>query len=112
MPRADIEPLRSQPRQFGSVASDTTVWRTRYQLDAATVDALRGRASRGARRGLDHVGLTAGNERVVLDPGASLSEHRACPHRQPATDTSMASTIVHTPLFARTFAVHNSCPQQ
>ncbi len=69
---ADIERLRSQPRLFGAVASDSTVWRTLHQLDAATLDALRA-ATAEVRAGVwDRAGLIAAEEAVVLDIDASL----------------------------------------
>ena len=78
---ADVEYLRAQPGLFGSVPSDTTVGRMfRDQLDPATVTGL-WEAIAGVRAGVwDRHGLSASDERVVVDLDASLveihSEHK------------------------------------
>ena len=70
---ADIEHLRAQPRLFGAVASDSTVWRTMHQIDAAILDRMSeavGEVRAGVwQRGS---GSVAARGRVVLDIDASL----------------------------------------
>ena len=81
---ADIEHLRSQPRLFGPVPSDTTVWRTIDAIDSDTLDRLAA-AMAETRAGVwSRTTATAGP--VVLDIDASLveihSEHKegTAPH--------------------------------
>ena len=71
---ADIEHLRTQPRLFGPVPSDSTVYRTIRAIDTATLDGLA--VARAATRALvwDRASATTGNVPVVLDIDASLVE--------------------------------------
>ncbi len=71
---AHLEGLRAQPDLFGSVASDSTLYRTLRQLDPATVTAL-GDATAEVRATVwDRAGLLGGEAPVVLDIDASLIE--------------------------------------
>ena len=49
---ADIEHLRLQGDLFGSVPSDTTVFRTFHEITPADEERDRAGAGRGARRGV------------------------------------------------------------
>ena len=69
---ADIEHLRAQPRLFGEVASDTTVWRTMHQLDESTLGDMRAAAAEVRAGVWDRAGLANSEDRVVLDIDASL----------------------------------------
>lgn len=77
---ADIEHLRTQPALFGSVASDSTLYRTIRSLDGASRDAI-GEAMAAVRAKVwEATGLSGGDDPVVLDLDASLiqihSEHK------------------------------------
>jgi Transposase DDE domain group 1 len=71
---ADIEHLRSQPGLFGSVASDSTLYRTFRHVDAATLaglwDAIGGVRAAVWRRS----STTTGTATVVLDIDSSLHQ--------------------------------------
>jgi hypothetical protein len=69
---ADIEHLRSQQRLFGPVASDTTLWRTMHQLDAAALERF-AEVTAGVRAKVwAKAGLDVGEGSVVLDLDASI----------------------------------------
>ena len=71
---ADIEYLRSQPGLFGSVPSDTTVWRTFSRIDEATLGYL-GQSMAAVRAQVwSRSSATTGTAPVVLDIDASLVE--------------------------------------
>jgi hypothetical protein len=71
---ADIEHLRAQGSLFGSVPSDSTLYRTFRQLDADTLgglwEAMAAARAQVWRRG----GATTGTATVVLDIDASLHQ--------------------------------------
>lgn len=71
---ADIEHLRRQPDLFGSVPSDSTVFRTFRQIDATTragiAEALAGLRAKVWSRS----SVTTGSSPVILDIDASLVE--------------------------------------
>jgi Transposase DDE domain group 1 len=72
---ADIEHLRSQPDLFGSVPSDSTLYRTfRYEIDPATLEGLW--EAMGEVRAVvwRRSAATTGTATVVLDIDASLHE--------------------------------------
>lgn len=69
---ADIEHLRAQPRLFGEVASDSTVWRTMHELDESILDDMRAAVAGVRAEVWDRAGLSKGRGRVVLDIDASL----------------------------------------
>ncbi len=69
---ADIEHLRSQPRLFGPVPSDTTVWRTIDAIDPTTLDRLKVAMAETRTRVWARTSATAGP--VVLDIDASIVE--------------------------------------
>lgn len=71
---ADIEHLRAQPDLFGSVASDSTLYRTFRDLDADTLDRLRTAVAEARVRAWRRMGATTGTATVVLDVDASLHE--------------------------------------
>lgn len=69
---ADIERLRSQPMLFGSVPSDSTLWRTVRSIDEATLARL-GPAVAGVRAKVwRRTSATTGTAPVILDIDASL----------------------------------------
>ena len=71
---ADIEHLRLQPDLFGSVPSDSTVFRTFHQIDAATRSGI-AEAMAGMRAKVwSRSSVTTGSAPVVLDIDASLVE--------------------------------------
>lgn len=69
---SDIERLRAQPALFGSVPSDSTLYRTVRSIDAATLDGLRAAAAVVRSRVWSRSSATTGAEAVVLDLDASL----------------------------------------
>jgi len=70
----DIEHLRSQPSLFGSVPSDSTLYRTFRQFDADTLAGLWG-AMGEVRAGVwRRSSATTGTAEVVLDVDSSLHE--------------------------------------
>ncbi len=81
---ADIEHLRSQADLFGSVPSDSTLYRTFRHIDADDAGRAVGRDGRGARRGVAAVGGDdrhrhgrVGHRRVVAsDPLGEQAGHR------------------------------------
>jgi hypothetical protein len=77
---SDIGFLGSQPRLFGSVASDSTLYRTVRAITPTVLDDLRSQAGVVRRAMWQRMGATTGNQMVVLDIDASLveihSEHK------------------------------------
>ncbi|MGH3635740.1 MAG: IS1380 family transposase [Mycobacterium sp.] len=71
---ADIEKLRAQPVLFGEVPSDSTLYRTFFQLDAATVRGLWEAMAAARAQVWSRSAATVGNGRVVLDIDSSLHE--------------------------------------
>ncbi len=71
---ADIERLRSQAALFGSVPSDSTLYRTFRSIDSATLDGL-WEAMAEVRASVWHrAAATTGTATVVLDIDGSLHE--------------------------------------
>ena len=71
---SDIEKLRAQPVLFGEVPSDSTLYRTFFELDPATVAGL-WQAMAVARAVVwSRASATTGTRRVVLDIDSSLHE--------------------------------------
>lgn len=71
---ADIERLRAQPDLFGSVPSDSTLYRTFRQLDSSTLDGL-WEAMAEVRAGVwRRSAATTGADTVVLDIDSSLHQ--------------------------------------
>jgi hypothetical protein len=77
---SDIERLRAQPALFGSVASDTTLYRTMRAIDVTRLDVLRAAAAGVRAQVWRRSSATTGSDPVVLDVDASLveihSEHK------------------------------------
>ena len=72
---ADIEHLRSQPDLFGSVPSDSTLYRTfRTDIDPSTLDGLWEAMSEVRARVWRRSSATTGTAVVVLDIDSSLHE--------------------------------------
>jgi len=71
---SDIEGLRAQPALFGSVASDSTLYRTIRSIDATRLEGLRAAAARVRERVWQRSSRLAGADPVVLDVDASLVE--------------------------------------
>jgi Transposase DDE domain group 1 len=71
---ADIEDLRPEPRLFGWVPSDSTVWRAMHEPDAGVLAAVRSAVAGVRSRVWDNAGLVDSGERIVLDIDASLVE--------------------------------------
>jgi hypothetical protein len=70
----DIEHLRSQPDLFGSVPSDSTLYRTFRQIDAATLAGLCEAMGEVRARVWRRSSATTGKRTVVLDIDSSLHE--------------------------------------
>ncbi len=70
----DIEYLRSQPGLFGSVPSDSTVWRTFARIDETTLGYLRQAMGDVRSQVWSRSAATTGIAPVVLDIDASLVE--------------------------------------
>jgi hypothetical protein len=77
---ADIEHLRAQGDLFGSVPSDSTVFRTFHEITTAVRDNLAAGVATVRAGVWDRIGLSAGGDPVLLDIDASLvdihSEHK------------------------------------
>jgi hypothetical protein len=77
---ADIEHLRAQGDLFGSVPSDSTLYRSFREIEPATLERIGVAAATVRGRVWRHLGLTDGDEPVVLDLDSSLveihSEHK------------------------------------
>jgi len=71
---ADIEHLRFQPDMFGSVPSDSTVFRTFHQLDATTRSGIAEAMAEHRAKVWSRSSVTTGSAPVVLDIDASLVE--------------------------------------
>lgn len=71
---ADIEHLRSQPRLFGAVASDSTLYRTFRQIDADTLASLYEEMAKVRATVWRRAAATTGTAAVVLDIDATLVE--------------------------------------
>jgi hypothetical protein len=71
---SDIEKLRSQPALFGEVPSDSTLYRTFFQLDPATVGGLWEAVAKARSEVWARAAATTGEDPVVLDIDASLHE--------------------------------------
>lgn len=71
---SDIEKLRAQPGLFGAVPSDSTLYRTFFELDPSTVSGL-WQAMADARTTVwSRAAATSGTGAVVLDIDASLHQ--------------------------------------
>jgi len=77
---SDIEKLRAQPVLFGSVPSDSTLYRTFREIDAATLVGLGDAMAEVRAQVWRRAAVTAGTGTVVLDIDSSLhqihSEHK------------------------------------
>jgi hypothetical protein len=71
---SDIEKLRAQPALFGAVCSDSTLYRTFFQLDAATVAGLWQAMAVARAKVWRRAAATTGTAMVVLDIDASLHQ--------------------------------------
>jgi hypothetical protein len=71
---SDIEKLRAQPSLFGAVPSDSTLYRTFFQLSPATVVGLWQAMSRARAEVWSRAAAVTGGGRVVLDIDSSLHE--------------------------------------
>ena len=71
---ADIEHLRLQGDLFGSVPSDTTVFRTFHEIGASTKKDLSTSLAEVRGQVWDQAGLITGTDPVLLDIDASLVE--------------------------------------
>jgi Transposase DDE domain group 1 len=71
---ADIEHLRSQAALFGSVPSDSTLYRTFRRLDAATLEGLWEAVGEVRARVWRRSSATTGTATVVLDIDSSLHQ--------------------------------------
>jgi len=79
----DIEHLRSQPSLFGSVPSDSTLYRTFRQLDADTLVGLWSAMGEVRAKVWRRSSATTGTAEVVLDIDSSLHEIHS-EHKQQA----------------------------
>ena len=71
---SDIEKLRAQPALFGEVPSDSTLYRTFFQLDPATVIGLWEAMAQARSRVWMRAAATTGTAPIVLDIDASLHQ--------------------------------------
>lgn len=71
---SDIEKLRAQPALFGEVPSDSTLYRTFFQLDPATVVGLWEAMAAARAKVWARSAATTGIAPVVLDIDASLHQ--------------------------------------
>jgi hypothetical protein len=71
---SDIEFLVSQPRLFGAVASDSTLYRTIRKITPGVLTDVRAVTATVRQSMWQRMGATTGNARVVLDIDASLVE--------------------------------------
>ena len=71
---SDIEKLRAQPALFGEVPSDSTLYRTFFQLDPATVSGLWEAMAQARSHVWARAAATSGLGAVVLDVDASLHQ--------------------------------------
>ncbi len=71
---SDIEKLRAQPALFGEVPSDSTLYRSFFQLEPATVAGLWEAMAQARTEVWSRAAATTGTGRVVLDIDASLHQ--------------------------------------
>jgi hypothetical protein len=71
---ADIEHLRAQPDLFGSVPSDSTLYRTFRGIDAATLEGLWEGTAEVRAKVWPRAAVTTGTATVVLDIDSSLHQ--------------------------------------
>jgi hypothetical protein len=71
---SDIEKLRAQPALFGEVPSDSTLYRTFFQLEPTTVAGLWDAMAQARAEVWSRAAATTGTARVVLDIDSSLHE--------------------------------------
>jgi hypothetical protein len=71
---SDIEKLRAQPALFGEVPSDSTLYRTFFQLDPTTVTGLWEAMATARAQVWSTAAATTGTATVVLDIDASLHQ--------------------------------------
>ncbi len=71
---ADIEHLRAQPALFGTVPSDSTLYRTFRGIDTGTLVVVRGAFADVRKATWRRMGATTGTAPVVLDIDCSLHE--------------------------------------
>ena len=94
---ADIEHLRLQSDLFGSVPSDSTVFRTFHQLDEATRAGIAGAMAEMRAKVWSASSLTTGSDPVILDIDASLVEIHT-EHKEKAAPTFKGGFGFH-PMF-------------
>jgi hypothetical protein len=70
----DIERLRSQPALFGSVPSDSTLYRTFRDIDSVTLDGLWDAMAEVRSKVWARSSATTGKDTVVVDIDASLHQ--------------------------------------
>lgn len=71
---SDIEHLRAQPELFGSVPSDSTLYRTFFEIDPATRDGLWEAIAAVRADVWRRASATTGTDPVILDIDGSLHE--------------------------------------
>lgn len=71
---SDIEKLRAQPSLFGEVPSDSTLYRTFFQLDPKTVAGLWEAMAQARSVVWSRAAATTGKSPVILDIDSSLHE--------------------------------------
>ncbi len=71
---SDIEKLRAQPTLFGEVPSDSTLYRSFFQLDPVTVSGLWEAMAQARAQVWSRSAATTGMDMVVLDIDSSLHE--------------------------------------
>ena len=71
---SDIEQLRAQPALFGSVPSDSTLYRSFRHLDADTLSGVRSAFGEVRVKGWRRMAATTGKAPIILDIDASLHE--------------------------------------
>ena len=71
---SDIEKLRAQPALFGEVPSDSTLYRTFFQLEPVTVAGLWQAMTQARAEVWSRAAATVGNATIVLDIDSSLHE--------------------------------------
>ena len=71
---SDIERLRAQPALFGAVPSDSTLYRTFFQLNPTTVTGLWEAMTQARTQVWSRAAATTGPAAVVLDIDASLHQ--------------------------------------
>ena len=71
---SDIEHLRAQPDLFGSVPSDSTLYRMFRHIDVDTLAAVRAAFAQVRTAAWRRMGATTGTDLIVLDVDSSLHE--------------------------------------